>query len=243
MKYMNDACFLKTGWRLLQEKDAMWSKVLISKYGRNTNLEDHIVAKPTDSILWRDMSKFSPKLISNCSLALRNGDSIRFWEDKWIGNFGTIVDYAVDDVPMEEKNKMVADYALSNGNWNWAMMENLIPIQVVSKLHSILPPFEYLEQDRLIWANDKSGSYTVKSAYFVFSEDNLQPSVVCWQKVWRWKGPERMRYFIWMVTHNRIKTNVFRYRWSGQDPWCNWCNNTPESVLHVLLDCPCAMAV
>lgn len=51
--------------------------------------------------------------------------------------------------------------------------------------------------------------------------------------------PERVRVFIWLVSHQVIMTNVERVRRHvGDNAICQVCNGAEESILHVLRDCP-----
>lgn len=71
MRLMNDVCSLKIGWRMLQERDVLWSKVLISKYGINVSIEANLKVQPTDSPLWRNLGKLWPKLFANCAWSIK----------------------------------------------------------------------------------------------------------------------------------------------------------------------------
>ncbi|KAL4328714.1 hypothetical protein AHAS_Ahas13G0227700 [Arachis hypogaea] len=64
-----------------------------------------------------------------------------------------------------------------------------------------------------------------------------------WKEIWKWRGPERTKVFLWQVTHDRIFTAKRRARLMGTPPYCHRCPNQEESTLHVLRDCPCAALV
>lgn len=156
---------------------------------------------------------------------------------------GRLGDHVINELPVEARGKRLSDYVDEKGEWNWNDLQFLLPHHIVVDLHSTLPPVSSLGDDCRVWDKDKSGSYTVRSAYSVLAGDSLQVSSNIWTKVWKWKGPERIRFFIWMLSHNRLKTNIACHKWSNKDPWCVWCSNTPECALHVLRDCPRAMRI
>ncbi|KAL4398245.1 hypothetical protein AHAS_Ahas01G0272600 [Arachis hypogaea] len=59
------------------------------------------------------------------------------------------------------------------------------------------------------------------------------------QLVWNWQGPERIRTFLCLVTHNIILTNSEkRRRHLTNDDACPRCRCHEESTIHVLRDCP-----
>ncbi|RYR17534.1 hypothetical protein Ahy_B03g062245 [Arachis hypogaea] len=62
--------------------------------------------------------------------------------------------------------------------------------------------------------------------------------------VWNWQGPERVKIFLWLVTHNAIFTNSERRRRHlTNDDSCPRCQCQEESAIHVLRDCPYAKSI
>lgn len=57
--------------------------------------------------------------------------------------------------------------------------------------------------------------------------------------IWGWKGPQRIRAFLWIIPNGGLLTNCERVRRHLSEWQVNsgLCNNAPESVLHVLRDC------
>ena len=56
--------------------------------------------------------------------------------------------------------------------------------------------------------------------------------------IWRLKIPQRMRFFIWLVTHDCLMTNSHRVkRGLATDPNCRLCIHEEEDSLHILRDC------
>lgn len=80
------------------KEEALWNEVLIGKYGRGSNLEAHLISKPTDLALWRDLSKLWPNLLNNCSWDINNGERIRFWKDIWMPSHGKLEDHAIQGI-------------------------------------------------------------------------------------------------------------------------------------------------
>ncbi|KAL4394826.1 hypothetical protein AHAS_Ahas02G0190800 [Arachis hypogaea] len=59
-----------------------------------------------------------------------------------------------------------------------------------------------------------------------------------WKAIWEWKGPERIKTFMWQLSHNRLLTAKRRARIMGTLPFCHLCPQVEETALHVLRDCP-----
>ena len=65
-----------------------------------------------------------------------------------------------------------------------------------------------------------------------------------WRIIWKWKGMERIKVFLWTVAHNTIMTNEARWRRRISDnKWCGNCVTEVETLAHVLRDCPKARKV
>ncbi|CAN1155888.1 Putative ribonuclease H protein At1g65750, partial [Linum perenne] len=86
---------------------------------------------------------------------------------------------------------------------------------------------------------ERDGRFRVRSAYLHAAKeegDALDP-------IWRWKGPHRIRQFLWLVAHNRLLTkSERRRRHLAEMGSCQVCPGHEESVLHVLRDFPLASA-
>jgi hypothetical protein len=58
-----------------------------------------------------------------------------------------------------------------------------------------------------------------------------------WTMIWRLKGPERVRAFVWLVKHGRLLTNERKHRMGLGSDRCDYCFDCTETILHVLRDC------
>ncbi|KAK7244213.1 hypothetical protein RIF29_39032 [Crotalaria pallida] len=66
---------------------------------------------------------------------------------------------------------------------------------------------------------------------------DLHDDEVSWSWVWRIKCHEKIKFLIWLVLHNAIPTNDFRFRRGmASSPNCARCGAGSESVLHCLRD-------
>ncbi|CAH9131175.1 unnamed protein product [Cuscuta epithymum] len=65
-----------------------------------------------------------------------------------------------------------------------------------------------------------------------------------WSWVWKIRTCEKVRCFLWLVMKNKLLTNVERgKRHISEDTVCPLCNEDEETVLHIIRDCPFAVAV
>ncbi|CAA0815450.1 Polynucleotidyl transferase- ribonuclease H-like superfamily protein [Striga hermonthica] len=106
-------------------------------------------------------------------------------------------------------------------------------------------PRPELGPDRLYWGFSSTGKFTTKSAYDMLdaagkpeTASTLKP---VWRAVWQWPGPQCIRIFLWLLTKNRLLTNVERRRRHlTADGICAICGQTDETILHALRDCSLA---
>ncbi|CAN1193235.1 Putative ribonuclease H protein At1g65750 [Linum perenne] len=106
------------------------------------------------------------------------------------------------------------------------------------------PPRPDSGEDEWIWGAEPDGRFTVKSAYKIL---HTQPGPNIgdhWKVCWKWKGPHRIRMFLWLAIQGKLLTNQERYRrHMTLHTACGYCQDTSESVTHVLRDCAFAKEV
>ncbi|CAN1148060.1 Putative ribonuclease H protein At1g65750 [Linum perenne] len=90
-------------------------------------------------------------------------------------------------------------------------------------------------KDDLIWGPDPKGWFSIKFAYEVLSSTSKGINESLWKTVWDWQGPNRVRFFLWLATHNRLLTNGERKRRHlPDDDRCHFCKDEVEDSIHVL---------
>lgn len=102
---------------------------------------------------------------------------------------------------------MAAEFADNNGNWKCGTFGHLLPNNIILKIASIQPPMDQRRDYQVYWADSTKGIFTVKSAYHAISNYNQGMEDQIWSLAWGWKGPQCIRIFIWLVLHDRLKTN------------------------------------
>ncbi|KAF7815339.1 reverse transcriptase [Senna tora] len=60
------------------------------------------------------------------------------------------------------------------------------------------------------------------------------------EKIWRFKGSQRIRVFLWSLAHDSIMTDNQRMRRCFTDSdICKRCGQAAKTTLHAIRDCPC----
>lgn len=122
----------------------------------------------------------------------------------------------------------------------WVMrFESFLPSNIILQIVALQPPSPAKGTYLTFWAHSKSGRSTTHSAYLAISEDNSMHNNRLWRMVWRWKGPQSVRIFLWQVFHDWVKTKAeLVHRHIPILISCDRCGAVTEDAIHALRDCP-----
>ncbi|CAN1147565.1 Putative ribonuclease H protein At1g65750 [Linum perenne] len=99
-------------------------------------------------------------------------------------------------------------------------------------------PREDWGEDCLVWGREANGRFSIKSAYSLVRNEPANSDSGSWRQVWKWRGPNRIRFFLWLAIQDRIMTNANRVRRRlSADASCSFCHNSEETTIHILRDC------
>ena len=91
----------------------------------------------------------------------------------------------------------------------------------------------------MVWKGNNSGIPTAKSLFDFLNPSVLSSSDSSWAWIWKLGCSKKIRFFIWLVTHDRILTNQHRVTIGiAQTDACPKCSQQTETVMHLLRDCP-----
>uniref|UniRef100_A0A6N2N1I9 Reverse transcriptase zinc-binding domain-containing protein n=1 Tax=Salix viminalis TaxID=40686 RepID=A0A6N2N1I9_SALVM len=243
MEGMNRAFIMKLAWGMLHE-NSLWVQFLKDKYMNSVGGEGLPVANLRDSVLWKSICKEWEVVNQNVSWNLGEGKTVLFWKDSWLENNGPLINLINPGLQVDTINHTVANMVDRSGNWKWEEFAHLLPMQTLMGIVGYIPPRQDADADSMIWKQTSDGKFTVKTAYLAGEEgDNVHRDPV-WKIIWKWKGLERIKVFLWTVAHNAVMTNELRWRRRITDNrYCCYCGNAVENLIHVLRDCPKARRV
>lgn len=102
-------------------------------------------------------------------------------------------------------------------------------------------------EDALYWLPEKSGHYSVKSAYKLFlqldgqggGESSREKSINSfWKCLWHLKIPKKIKNLGWKACLENLPTYInLRKKKIMLDDKCVFCNQTSEDAAHVLFYC------
>ena len=108
--------------------------------------------------------------------------------------------------------------------------------------------------DRLIWAENISGKFTVKSAYALALEEQSHLGMVdcsngsvrrkLWKTIGQLKLPQKLKHFTWKASHDILATKrSLAMRKIVSNRVCDLCGQDEETVTHLLWFCSHAIEV
>ncbi|PKI54066.1 hypothetical protein CRG98_025560 [Punica granatum] len=166
--------------------------------------------------------------------------------DQWVPGSGPLADYAVILLSDEEVQATVHSYVTESRRWDWERIAPRLDNSSLLRIASVMAPTSGAQgNDIPFWRLALSGNYTVASAYeHLIEGSGTDHFSKLWKNIWRWEGPQRIRFFLWCTARESLLTNEARYRRSLCDtPSCPYRESGAESALHVLRDCALAKQV
>uniref|UniRef100_A0A2N9EM29 RNase H type-1 domain-containing protein n=1 Tax=Fagus sylvatica TaxID=28930 RepID=A0A2N9EM29_FAGSY len=244
----NDALLAKQVWRLVHNKTSLLYKVFKAKFfPRGTIMEARCPASA--SFAWKSIFQARHVIRKGARWRVGNGNSIRIWHDRWIP-----IPFA--GVPVTPPNELPEDACVSSliqvdtGLWNKELVELVfIPSEASLILSTTLS--SRAPNDLIVWGGEKSGKYSVRSAYRMLATVDLDGNPGCstteywrmfWKKIWSVKVPFKIRNFLWRVCIDALPTLVkLQRRTIISTARCSFCLAEDEDIMHALWTCPLLM--
>ncbi|CAN1777245.1 Putative ribonuclease H protein At1g65750 [Linum perenne] len=130
------------------------------------------------------------------------------------------------------------------GLWNFDFLSSVLPRDTVMQVVGMTPPVERLGKESLVWGLEANGRFSVRSAYLMITDNDTSHSEPLWRHIWHWKGPSKIKHFLWLASHKRLLTNEERgRRHLTNQVLCPPCSVHTESMSHVIYECDFAMQV
>ena len=141
---------------------------------------------------------------------------------------------------------------IDNESWSWKadlVRNNFIPPDADAILN--IPLRQGGGDDFWAWAHERSGSYTVKSAYRALMTRNEQLALEegtitessennkqLWTRLWKLKVLPKVRVFWWRVLRGILPVETtLQHRHIATLARCKVCKGMDEDILHALMKC------
>jgi hypothetical protein len=163
---LKNKCLLSKWLFKILTEEGMWQQILTNKYLKHQTLAQ-VEAKPTDSPFWKGLMRVKNDFFRRGFFKVGTGDSVRFWEDIWLGNTPLAQQYPSLYNIVQRKNIMVATvlaqtplnitFRRSLNDYKWNQWLNLCQRLMGVELSN--------DSDKFVWKLNESGVFTIKSMY------------------------------------------------------------------------------
>jgi hypothetical protein len=154
-------------------------------------------------------TKEQDMFFASSRMAVRDGDTSRFWTDRWIDGKAImeIVPAVFNLVSKRLRKSVTVAQGLDNSSWSRPLHGRLHGDALLQFLQ-IWPTISHFrlntEPDRLIWRWTANGTYTASSCYrATFHGAVLSDS---WELTWKSWAPYKVKFFFWRACLNRCRT-------------------------------------
>lgn len=248
----NMAMLAKQSWRLWHNPDSLCARVLKAKYYPTMSV---LEAKPKDgmSYTWRSILRGLEIMKKGMIWRVGDGSNLKIWSDPWLPRDNS-------RKPFTPKGASLLRYVheLINpitGSWDEGLINDTFWPEDADIILSL--PLFVDNENRLAWHFDKKGMFSVRSAYKVCREDFLRAatrngaqgssgagSTNVWDKLWKMECPNKVKHFLWRLTHNShpLRCNLAR-QGMKINTVCPVCNRLNEDGGHQFFKCKFAKKV
>ena len=180
------------------------------------------------------------------------GNQVRVWRDKWILRPSTYK--VITPEKPSSKDALVCELInRETKEWDRDKIDQWFLLKDRDEIMSI-PLSITSNRDRLIWAENRSGKFSVKSAYRLALEEQKQSAMTdcsnwvarrrLWKTIWTLNIPQKIKLFAWKASQDILasKQNLAK-RKITENGVCELCGKEEESICHLLWFCDHAKEV
>lgn len=214
----NLALLAKQAWRILQNPESLSARILKGLYFPNrTILNAEIGSHPSQ--IWRAVIEGRDILKLGLIRRIGNGSATNIWQDNWLPTAVMMRPYGRrgDSSNAENVSELIDKTAAT---WNMAKLEEVcLPIDIPSILSIPLSTTEM--EDTWAWNFERSGKYTIRSAYRMMVESKFRRGAwidgstgssstdrdgESWKLLWNTPVPSKIRMFLWRLAKHSLPT-------------------------------------
>jgi hypothetical protein len=211
MRIYNQALLARQAWRLIACPGSLCARVLKARYYPKGNLIDTVFTGNPSST-WSAISYGLELLKIGVIWRVGNGKSIRVWRDNWIPRVSYMKVFSPNG---DRRIRRVSDLLDNHGLWKEELVRSkFLPIDAEAILG--IRPSRRLDEDIIAWQPEKSGIFTVRSAYKLafnnclvqcsFATTSARPdsSKTCWKRIWSADVPPKVKTFAFKAASNAL---------------------------------------
>ncbi|CAJ2658361.1 unnamed protein product [Trifolium pratense] len=253
LREFNLALLGKWCWRLLVDREGLWYRVLVARYGvEGGRLRE---GGQRGSVWWRELARIREGVGESGGSwfgehVLRrvgDGSDTLFWTDPWLDGVSLRERFGRLFVLAETKSLSVAEmYALGWGiggeAWKWQRQLRAWEEELLGECQTLLLDISLQDQtlDRWQWRPDPDTGYTVRGAYQILTSQASVTLHTAENLIWHPQVPLKVSIFAWRLLRDRLPTRanlVNRGVLSSTVDTCVFGCGVAESAHHLFLSC------
>lgn len=157
------ALLAKQAWRLWQDPEALWARVLKGIYFPNSTILEAGKGSCA-SWAWSSILEGRDLLAKGARWQINNGKTVNIWQDSWIPGFsdGLPLPVLEDDVELRDHVNELIQWDCRI--WDPTPIRPFLTNEQVKAIEE-LPLGSRSGRDKLVWPWEKTGRYSVRSGY------------------------------------------------------------------------------
>jgi len=172
MRQANAAFQTKLDWRLMKEKESLWSRVVRAKYCDRRCDINLFSSKHKASNIWQGISENAKLIRQRARAEVGNGKKTFFWFHSWACDKPLSI-LVTNPIPSNIKDATVEELWDEKSGWKWDLFDELLPEETIRKIASISVNTNESEDDCLVWDPSGNDTCSVKSLIsFIREEEN-----------------------------------------------------------------------
>lgn len=161
MRQANATFLTKLGWRLLVELEALWSRVLRSKYCEGLCDIDMFKPKRDASNAWRGITENFDTLKRGVGFDVENGTGTSFWSHSWATS-KPFLSFSTSQPPLDIKSLLVRDMWDCHIGRKVELFAYYFPSEVLQTIDSLELQENPEAIDNCFWNGEASGGFYIK---------------------------------------------------------------------------------
>jgi hypothetical protein len=235
----NMAMVAKQGWNFIKKPNSLVAKVYKARYFPNSSfIASHLGNNP--SYAWRSIWKSRQVLMRGCRWSIGDGTKIHVMHEPWL--LKEDGKWIHSPQAQSVSNLYVNQLWLPNRKaWDSNKIQLMFPSHVANSILTI-PLFDDVEEDQLVWDDDKFGNYSVKSGCNLLLQEPLENLTLQanegWKWLWKIQAPPKTKHLLWRLCKGCLPTRVRLKEKQVNCPLnCPLCESEEEDDWHVIYGC------
>lgn len=235
LRGFNLALLCKQAWRLIDNPLSLAARVIKQRYYPNSSFMDAAKGQ-NPSFIWSSLMETREIIRKNTRWRIGNGNHTKIWHDNWLPDRSN-PRVVTPPFPYLEDDQVSSLINRHTNDWDAEAINDIFHPRDTNLILSI-PLSTQDRNDKLIWAKEDNGNFSVKSCYKAIMGELPEDTKLDWSFIWNLKIPPRAKIFIWQVCSNIVPT-ADRLRTKKVDcpSICQVCNAAEETILHILAEC------